>query len=56
MTATIKINLTEGLTAAELEQIAARATQEATTIEQIIMDAIRSKLAVCRPEPDAIAA
>lgn len=56
MTATLNINLTEGLTAAELEQIAARASEDSTTIEQIILDAIRARLAARRPQPPAIAA
>jgi hypothetical protein len=56
MTATLNIHLTEGLTHQELELLAARAEDEGRTIEQIIMDAIRSKLAAQRPEPPAIAA
>jgi len=55
MTATLKLHLTEGLTAEELTLLQNRATEESTSIEQIIMDAIRHKLAA-RPEPTAIAA
>ena len=56
MTATLNIHLTEGLTGAELELLQNSAEANGLSIEQIIMDAIRAKLAAYRPEPDAIAA
>jgi hypothetical protein len=56
MTATLNINLAEGLTCKEIELLAARAEAETKSIDQIIMEAIRSKLAARRPEPPAIAA
>ena len=56
MTATLNIHLTEGRTGAELELLQNSAEANGLSIEQIILDAIRAKLAACRPEPDAIAA
>jgi hypothetical protein len=56
MTATLNINLSEGLTSKEIELLAAQAEAEAKSIDQVIMDAIRATISARRPEPTTIAA